>query len=64
MRCVRGQNAMEVVGAGMVDLCDYEVVRGRDIAPLGKRVDREDVAFRVVAEEAGVGGTDVWWGRR
>lgn len=53
--------AVEVVGAGVVNLGDDEVVRDWDVATGGGGEDGDDgVAFDVGGEEAGLrGGEDV-----
>jgi hypothetical protein len=60
--CVWGQGTVVIVGAGVVDLCNHEIIGRGNVAALREGEDREGIAFAVVGEEAGMRSCDGrWW---
>lgn len=52
MRCVGRERAVKVVGAGVVDLSNYEVAGLRDVAAVGEGQNGEGVASGIGEKEA------------
>ena len=51
---VRRDDAVEIVGAGVVDLCDNEVVGCRNVAAVRERMKRDCISLGIGCDHSGL----------